>query len=47
VALGQTKDQVVATFGQPQRVATVGTKEIYYYPGMKVTFVNGKVADVD
>ena len=47
VALGQTKDQVVATFGQPQKAATVGAKEIYYYPDMKVTFVNGKVADVD
>jgi len=47
VALGQTKDQVVATFGQPKKAATLGAKEIYYYPDMKVTFVNGKVADVD
>lgn len=47
VALGQTKDQVVATFGQPQKMATVGAKEIYAYPDMKVTFVDGKVADVN
>lgn len=47
VALGQTKEQVVATFGQPQKVATVGAKEIDYYPDMKVIFVNGKVSDVD
>lgn len=47
IALGQTKDMVVASFGQPQKVATVGTKEIDYYPDMKVTFVNGKVADVE
>jgi hypothetical protein len=47
VALGQTKDQVVATFGQPKKAAAVGAKEIYYYPDMKVTFVNGKVTDVD
>jgi hypothetical protein len=46
VALGQTKDQVVATFGQPQKAAAVGAKEIYYYPDMKVTFVDGKVSDV-
>jgi hypothetical protein len=46
VALGQTKDQVVATFGQPPKAATLGAKEIYYYPDMKVTFVNGKVTDV-
>lgn len=47
IALGQTKDQVVASFGQPQKVATVGAKEIDYYPDMKVTLVNGKVADVE
>lgn len=47
IALGQTKDQVVATFGQPKKVATLGAKEIFYYPDMKVTFVNGKVTDVD
>jgi hypothetical protein len=47
ITLGQTKDQVVAAFGQPQKVATVGPKEIDYYPDMKVTFVNGKVTDVE
>jgi hypothetical protein len=46
IALGQTKDQVVASFGQPQKIVNLGTKEIYYYPDMKVTFVGGKVADV-
>jgi len=46
IALGQTKDQVVATFGPPPKMASVGTKEIYSYPDMKVTFVNGKVSDV-
>ena len=47
ITLGQTKDQVVAAFGQPQKVATVGAKEIDYYPDMKVTLVNGKVTDVE
>ena len=46
IALGQTKDQVVATFGQPQKVVELGTKEIYIYSDMKVTFVSGKVTDV-
>lgn len=46
IALGQTKDQVVAAFGQPQRVAKVGVKEIDSYPDLKVTFTNGKVTDV-
>ncbi len=46
IALGQTKDQVVASFGQPQKVVNLGTKEIYSYSDMKVTFVDGKVTDV-
>jgi hypothetical protein len=46
IELGQTKDQVVATFGQPQRVANLGDKAIYYYQDMKVTFFRGKVTDV-
>lgn len=46
VAIGQTKDQVVAILGQPQRIAKGATKEIDYYPDMKVIFVNGKVTDI-
>ncbi|MGA3188152.1 MAG: hypothetical protein ABSF22_13685 [Bryobacteraceae bacterium] len=45
--IGQTKDQVVANFGQPDKIVKLGTKEIYYYKDVgKVTFVNGKVTDV-
>jgi hypothetical protein len=47
IAVGQTMDQVTETFGQPQKVVKLGAKEIHYYPDMKVTFVNGKVADVE
>jgi len=46
VSLGQTPEEVVAALGQPQKKAKVGVKEIYYYKDMKVTFVNGKVKDV-
>jgi hypothetical protein len=46
IALGQTKDQVVASFGQPQKIDSSDHKEIYCYPDMKVTFVNGRVTDV-
>ncbi len=45
--IGQSKDEVVANFGQPEKVVKLGTKEIYYYKDLgKVTFVNGKVTDV-
>jgi hypothetical protein len=32
--------------GTPARVANLGSKVVYYYNGMKVTFNNGKVSDV-
>jgi hypothetical protein len=47
IAIGQTKDQVTAGFGQPVRIAKLGAKEIYYYKDMKVTFTNGKVTNVE
>jgi hypothetical protein len=46
LGLGMTVDQVVGILGQPQRVATVGTKQIYSYKDLKVTFVAGKVTDI-
>ena len=46
VELGQTTDQVQSSLGTPARVAKLGPKTIYYYNGMKVTFNNGKVSDV-
>jgi hypothetical protein len=46
VKVGETKDNVVADFGQPDKIAKVGTKEIYFYKDFKVTFVGGKVTDI-
>jgi hypothetical protein len=46
ISLGQTVDQVTANFGQPTKVMKLGAKQIYVYPDMKVTFVGGKVTDV-
>jgi hypothetical protein len=46
VAMDQTPDQVTAILGQPQKKAKIGTKEIYFYKDIKVTFVNGKVKDI-
>jgi hypothetical protein len=47
IALRQTKDEVIAGFGQPTRIVKLGVKEIYYYKDMKVTFTNGKVSNVE
>jgi hypothetical protein len=47
IALGQSKDQVIASFGQPVKAVKLGVKEIFFYKEMKVTFANGKVSNVD
>jgi hypothetical protein len=44
--IGQTKDQVVAMFGQPMKIASIGSKEIDYYPDFKVTIEGGRVTKV-
>jgi len=46
IALGQTKAQVSAAFGDPARKAVLGPKEIFFYKDMKVTFTNGKVSNI-
>ena len=46
VQLGMTTDQVQAVMGKPEKMFNVGTKQIYVYKDVKVTFLNGKVADV-
>jgi LysM repeat protein len=46
VALGQTRDQVIAAFGVPSKVIQLGPKEIDVFSDMKVTFVQNKVVDV-
>jgi outer membrane protein assembly factor BamE (lipoprotein component of BamABCDE complex) len=46
VELGMTITEVVAILGQPEAVAETGTKQVYSYKTSKVTFVDGKVSDI-
>lgn len=46
IQLGQTIDQVVAALGQPEKTVNLGSKQIYVYKDLKVTFVDGRVSDV-
>jgi hypothetical protein len=46
IQLGQTTDQVVAAIGQPDKIVNLGAKQIYVYKDIKVTFLKGKVSDV-
>ena len=41
-----TIGQVEQALGRPRDIANVGTKKIYVYNQMKVTFIDGRVSDV-
>jgi hypothetical protein len=48
IAVGQTSAEVNAAYGAPKVLFKSATKEIDSYPGgVKVTFKNGKVTDVE
>jgi hypothetical protein len=46
IQMGQSIEQVKAALGQPEKIVDLGQKEIYVYKDLKITFVNGKVSDV-
>ena len=46
VKLGMTPDQVEGAVGKPDKKINLGPKQIYIYKDMKITFIGGKVADV-
>ncbi len=43
---GQTPEQVKAAIGVPDKIISLGAKQIYVYKDIKITFMNGKVSDV-
>lgn len=47
IQMGMTMDQVVAALGQPEKTVNLGPKQLYVYKDMKITFINGRVADVN
>jgi hypothetical protein len=46
LSLGQSFSDVAAQLGAPTQVVQLGSKTIYVYPSTKVTFVDGKVTDI-
>ena len=46
IQMGMTTDQVQASLGQPSKIVNLGPKQIYVYKDLKITFLNGKVVDV-
>jgi hypothetical protein len=47
VSLGQSKDEVVSILGKPDKIVNLGTKQLYVYKDIKLTFVSGKVTNVE
>jgi hypothetical protein len=46
IQVGMTTDQVQAALGKPEKIFNVGSKQIYTYKDVKITFLDGKVSDV-
>jgi hypothetical protein len=46
VSLGMTTSQVEAVLGKPSKVIDLGSKKLFVYTDIKVTFFDGKVTDV-
>lgn len=46
IEIGAVVDQVLAALGEPDIVANINRKLIFFYPDIKVIFLDGKVADV-
>ena len=46
IQLGQSTDEVQAALGKPEKIVNLGPKQLYVYRDLKITFVNGKVSDV-
>lgn len=46
IEMGQTPDQVRNALGQPDKTVNLGPKQIWVYKDLKVTFLNGRVVDV-
>jgi hypothetical protein len=46
IQMGMTTDQVQGALGAPAKMVNLGPKQIYVYKDLKVTFLNGRVVDV-
>jgi hypothetical protein len=46
VRLGMEITEVEQLLGKPQKVLDLGSKKIYVYSDLKITFTEGRVADV-
>lgn len=46
IQIGETLQDVESALGQPEKKVDLGGKQIYVYKDLKITFMDGKVSDV-
>jgi hypothetical protein len=46
LTLGLSVEDVKAIQGEPQKIVDLGSKKIYVYKDLKITFTDGKVSDI-
>jgi hypothetical protein len=46
IELGQSPEQVRSILGEPGKVVDLGSKKLFVYKDLKVTFIDGRVVDV-
>ena len=46
ITIGESSTQVLQAMGMPQQMIDLGSKKVYVYKYMKITFVDDKVTDV-
>lgn len=47
IQVGESIADVTAALGQPKKIVDLGAKKIYVYEDLKITFMNGKVSNVE
>jgi len=47
IEIGQSIQDIERIMGKPERIVKAGSKTIYVYPDLKITFVDDKVSDVE
>jgi hypothetical protein len=46
LSMGQSMEEVFSIQGAPQKIIDLGAKKIYIYRDLKITFIDGRVSDV-
>jgi hypothetical protein len=46
IKVGMGQDEVKQALGNPDKIVDLGVKQVFIYKDMKITFMEGKVSDI-